>query len=179
MITLDENEKLIAVFRKHIFYVIVEICGLVLVAFIPLVAHAIFRPIIFPNPAPSSIYFFLFLYFLFLAILWVIGFMMWTDYYLDMWVLTDKKLIDVEQKGLFSREISSMRLDKIQDVKSEVSGLIHTFLGIGNVHVQTAGSEKEFVIPNAKNPNKVKEQILSAHNSQVEAVQIVRIENML
>ncbi len=114
---------------------------------------------------------------MYLTVLWVVGFVVWTDYYLDMWLLTDKRLIGVEQKGLFSREVSSLRLDRIQDIKVEISGVLDTFLHIGTVHVQTAGSEKEFMIPMARDPEHIKEQILLAHNTQIEAVQTVRLQN--
>ena len=148
-----------------------------LVALIPLAMYAYVQAFTSLQLSSQSVYFFLLLYFIFLTVVWNIGFIMWTDYYLDIWILTDKRLVDVEQKRLFSREISSLRLDRIQDMKLEISGFIDTFLRIGSVHVQTAGSEKEFVIKNAKNPERVKELILAAHNKQIEEIKTVRIEN--
>ena len=154
-----------------------EISILIFVAIIPLVAYALVTSFTLLNLPDQSFHFFFLLYFVFLVILWNVGFVMWTDHYLDMWILTDKRLIDVEQRGLFSREVSSLRLDKIQDMKLEVLGLVNTFVGMGSIHVQTAGSEKEFVIKNTKNPEQIKELILSAHNKQIEEVKTVRIEN--
>ena len=40
----------------------------------------------------------------------------WLDYYLDIWVITDERIVNIEQKGLFSREISTQQLYRIQDV---------------------------------------------------------------
>ena len=99
---------------------------------------------------------------------------MWTNYYLDMWLLTDKSLIDVDQIGLFAREISNLRLDKIQDITAEVIGPIDTILHIGTVHVQTAGGEKEFVISQVSSPNHVKGLIQSAYHKQVEEIKTIK-----
>ena len=177
MLKLDKNEKLIAIFRKHIFYFLTEIGGLVLVAIIPFVFYPFLKSFISSDFSPQSIYFFLFIYFIFLTILWNVGFILWTDYYLDMWILTDKRLIDVEQKGLFAREVSSMRLDRIQDIKLEVSGLIQTFLNMGSVQIQTAGDEQEFVFYNAKNPTQIKDLVLNEHNNKMEEIKTVRVEH--
>ena len=177
MIHLDKEEKLIAKFRKHPFYIAIKIIGLVILA---ILGFAVLFPILeslFRGLAGDTTYLVYFFYFMYLSILWVLGFIFWTEYYLDMWILTDKRLIDVEQRGLFSREVSSLRLDKIQDVKVEVVGVIDTFLHIGTIHVQTAGSEKEFVIPSAKSPEVVKRQILDAHNTNLDTVKTVRIAN--
>lgn len=89
--------------------------------------------------------------------------MEWTDYYLDVWILTDKRLIDVEQRGLFHRKVSSLDLRNIQDIKIETKGLIATFLKFGDIHVQTAGADREFVIREAYNPELVKRQLTEAY----------------
>lgn len=177
MIELEENEKLVTVFRKHIFYFLTEVGGVVLIAFIPPAVYSFLEAFFAINFLPQSEYLLVFIYLLFLTILWNISFVLWTDYYLDIWILTDKRLIDVEQKGLFSREVSSLRLENIQDVKWEVSGLIETFVDMGSVSVQTAASEKEFVIRNAKNPKLMKETIFSAHHQEMEKIKTVRVEH--
>lgn len=175
MFKIDENEKLIKVYRKHPFYITLEFVILGIVAILPFFFLSFFNFLLKTNSL-KVVYLYMFFYFIFLAILWAVAFVSWTNYYLDMWVLTDKRLISVDQKGLFSREISSLRLDRIQDVKVEVHGFIDTFLHIGSVHIQTAGAEKEFVMHNAKSPNQIREKILYLHNNQIEAIKTVRLE---
>ena len=72
-------------------------------------------------------------------------FMFWVDYYLDMWVITSERIIDIEQKGLFRREISEFMLDKVQDITVEIPDIMATLLKYGNINIQTAG-EKSFTI---------------------------------
>lgn len=72
-------------------------------------------------------------------------FLVWMDQYLDMWIITTERVIDIEQSGLFSREISEIPIKHVQDVTIEVHGLIETFLKFGTIRIQTAG-EREFRI---------------------------------
>src|SRR3989344_3933660 len=164
MIQLAADENLIAVFRKHNFYFAVKIFSLIILALLPLFLYPVLLTV--NAIAVSGInYLLLFFYVIFITLLWITGFVFWTNYYLDIWILTDKSLIDVEQIGLFSREVATLRLDKIQDIKVEVSGILDTMLHIGTVHVQTAGNEKEFVIPQVDSPDQVKDLIQSACNN--------------
>src|SRR3989338_5121724 len=128
MLTLDENEKLVRIFRKHIFPFMTQLASLILIALLPPVAYSFLKSFVSFTVSAQSASLLFFAYFIFLTILWNIAFIFWTDYYLDMWILTDKRLIDVEQKGLFAREVSSLRLDRIQDIKMEVSGFIPTLV---------------------------------------------------
>lgn len=72
-------------------------------------------------------------------------FMFWMDYYLDIWIITSERIIDIEQKNLFNREVSEFMLDKVQDITVEIPGVVATFLKYGNLIIQTAG-EKSFAI---------------------------------
>ena len=108
--------------------------------------------------------FFAFLWFLFL---WIVFFIIWTDYYLDVLIVTDKHVIDIQQMGLFSRDISTLRLDRVQDITTEVHGIIATLLGFGNLQIQTAGESKEFVIKGIPKPTEVKKRILVVYDKAV------------
>lgn len=87
----------------------------------------------------------------------------WMDYYLDIWVVTDERIVNVEQAGLFNRVISEQRIIRVQDVTSEVRGLFPTFLHYGHVFVQTAGERERFVFEQVPEPDLVKKVILRAH----------------
>lgn len=83
-----------------------------------------------------------------------------TDYYLDMWIVTNERVINTEQLGLFSRVISELHLNQIQDVTSEMHGMLATFLTYGDVIIQTAGTRERFHFEQIDNPDKIKEHIL-------------------
>lgn len=92
-------------------------------------------------------------------------FTVWADYYLDVWIITNRRLIDVEQHGLFSRTISELPMEKIQNVTLEIHGVMATILHFGNLKVETA-SRSTFIIRDAPHMYKAKEIILKyAHQS--------------
>jgi len=93
--------------------------------------------------------------------IWLFFFSTVLDYYLDIWVLTNDRLIAVEQEGLFSRTISEMDLWLVQDVTSEIKGIGATIFSYGKLSVQTAGKEERFHFEDCHNPNAIRQKILA------------------
>lgn len=91
---------------------------------------------------------------------WLFVFLGLTDYYLDIWIVTNERVINIEQRGLFTRVASELHLSAIEDTTSEVKGIFRTFLDYGNVYVQTAGERTRFIFKNVPHPEKIKEQIV-------------------
>ncbi len=92
--------------------------------------------------------------------IWLFVFSTVLDYYLDIWVLTNDRLISVEQQGLFSRVVSEMDLWLVQDVTSEVRGIMPTIFNYGKMSVQTAAENARFHFENAHDPNRIRQRIL-------------------
>jgi uncharacterized membrane protein YdbT with pleckstrin-like domain len=93
-------------------------------------------------------------------------FAVWINYYLDVWIVTNKRIIDLEQHGLFNREISEFLIGRVQDVTVETPGFIPTMLDFGNMTIQTAG-EKNFIVREIPNLHKAKDLILEySHKAQ-------------
>ncbi len=101
--------------------------------------------------------------------LYVLFFMFhgWADYYLDIWIVTNERIVAIEQKGMFNRVVSELRLDKIQDVSSEVRGVFPTMFDYGSVHVQTASEVNKFIFSEVPSPDKVSSAILEMHEQYV------------
>jgi hypothetical protein len=107
----------------------------------------------------------LFFYILWLLFLWISFFVEWTKYYLDVWYVTEKRIIDIQQKRIFDREITNLRFDKIQDVTVDVHGFIPTVLNFGNIKVQTASEDNiDFFMNTVRKPDEVRRVIFSQHN---------------
>ena len=81
-------------------------------------------------------------------------------YYLDVWVVTTERMIDIEQFGLFSRSISELELFQVQDVTTDVHGVFPTFFNYGDVSVKTASENTAIVARQVHNPNLVRETIV-------------------
>lgn len=91
---------------------------------------------------------------------WIICFVLWIDYYFDVWILTEERIINMEQYGLFRREISELEHGKIQDVTTEVLGIFPTILGYGEVFIQTAAERERFQFKQVPQPQKIRARIM-------------------
>lgn len=88
-----------------------------------------------------------------------------TDYWLDVWVVTNERIINSEQLGLFNRVVSEVKLEQIQDITSEQKGFLETFLTFGDVYIQTAAERERFQFKNIDNPDDIKIKIGSLTNT--------------
>lgn len=180
MMILESNEKIVVTARRHWFVLFLRLLSLLPFIFIPLLLFIVLGAaptqesglFLMKGSAASFAVFLLFSWFLFV---WIGAFIVWTDYYLDVLIVTDKRIINIEQKALFSRETASLRLDKIQDITINVSGILATFLSFGNIRIQTAGEQEEFMIHFIRDPEALKTAILKEHDRVVEQLREVRI----
>ena len=157
MIELYKDERVVAEMRRHWFVIASEGILLGAAAIAPLFAFFVLRGLV-PVHLPFFALFFFYSAFLFL--LWVLFFVAWTNYYLDVLIITDKRIIDVEQVSLFSRDNVSVPLRNIEDIKVEVFGILPSLLDYGNLSVQTAGESREIVISRIAHPHEARRRIM-------------------
>lgn len=175
MIQIPRDEKIILVLRKHWFVLLVEslvFIGLAVAPALALSAGAFFFK---PDLASSLTILVGGAYIIWLLALWIGFFVFWTDFYLDIWIITDKRIVDIEQQGLFSRTTSALRHENIQDSTISEGGIISSLLGFGTVKVQSAAADVQIVIPYARSPRKVKELIMHLHDTTLEKTKTVRL----
>ncbi|MSU55875.1 MAG: PH domain-containing protein [Candidatus Taylorbacteria bacterium] len=168
MLTLEDGEKILYIARKHWFLFFGQTIFLFFFAVVPLALLLI--PVSAFNEAFSALHvvnygvpLFTFFWSLWLLLLWLMLALLWTNYYLDIWVLTNHRVVDIEQIGLFNRKVSFFRFDQIQDTTVKVSGLVETLIGFGTVEIHTASNES-FVFKGVAHPNVLKDMIMSEHH---------------
>lgn len=91
----------------------------------------------------------------------------WIDFYLDATIITQKRLVDVQQHGLFNHRVSEQSLLRVQDVSVRVRGPLQTFFQYGTVYVETAGEAPNFDMHNLPHPHQVANIILELHHRMV------------
>lgn len=165
MITLGPDEFVQVEERKHWFILFAELLGYIILYVLPFGIYYVLSYYLLPtagshidislSPALAT-----FLTASWSLIIWMRLISVWTDYYLDIWIVTSKRILDLEQKGLFHRKSSVFRIERIQDVTVETKGAIATLLNFGDIHVQTAGEAHEFVMRGITNPKRVRKIIL-------------------
>ena len=155
----EKNEHIIAYVRKHWLVMLTEGIFLFILAFLPFLILIITTYQINILISLKVFTLGLFFYFIWLIFIWILFFLAWTDNYLDVWIITNKRIIGIDQKGIFNREITSLRLERIQDTTVSIKGFLPTILSLGDLHVQTAGTDIEIIFKNAANPYAAKKSI--------------------
>jgi Bacterial PH domain len=170
-IQLEADEKVITVIRKHWWVLARQLIFVTTLALLPLFIPLLFSiigsitPLVNTNPVTTAISTHLaelsFLYTFWLLLLWMFLANFWTDYYLDLWAVTNKRVVLVDQRGFFRRFISSFRLERLQDMNIEINGVIPTLLDFGTIEAQTAGgSNEKFIGYEMPHPRDIKALIV-------------------
>lgn len=159
MMPLEEGEYIVTKVRKHWWRIFTWSLGLVLLGILPAFISVVFIGVTSLVPDEQMLNLVGLGYTVWITILWVLFFVEWTDYYLDVWVVTNMRVVDIDHIGLFSRDVSTVRLDDIEDITTELHGVISTMLKFGTITLQTAGSRNEFYLRNADNPEAAKSVI--------------------
>lgn len=68
----------------------------------------------------------------------------WLNYELDVFVITNNRIVCVEQKSFLNRAVGECTLDKLQEIGIETKWLFANLLDFGTVVISTAGSTSNF-----------------------------------
>jgi uncharacterized integral membrane protein len=144
-----EDEDLLFVFRKH---PIVMRKGLILATLAILLGtmSSLIRPeysYLFGGLAAG---------FLLAAIIFM---PFWISWYYSVFIVTDQRLIQITQKGFWSRSVVDIGLPQIQMVNYEVAGLQETLLGFGTIMMQTFVGD--LIIHDVHHPEKIQKRMIS------------------
>jgi hypothetical protein len=168
----EKDEEVILLLRRHPFILVRQNLIYLLYFSIPIVVYVLGKTLftfILSFPLYPIFILIVSLYYSFFSMFLLIE---WIDYYFDAWVITNKRLIDVEQIGLFRRIVSETRLEKIQDVTFEIKGIFGTLFHYGNIHVQTAAEAQRFIFKNIPDPGDIKTKILKLYDERVKKLEI-------
>ncbi len=80
----------------------------------------------------------------------------WISWKHTILIVTDMRVIDVDQLGFFKKDIVEMELDQIRNVSYEFKGAIKKMINIGTVIIETSKNyDFDIEINGVKNPKKV------------------------
>ncbi len=161
------NEKIIKIIRRDGFILFKKLVlvavltglpalvGLIMISLYPnLLNGEISYPVLALGASGYVLFIWLFLFFSFI------------DYYLDFWIITDERIIDVKQEGFFSRTVAELKLFQVQDVTSELQGFFEFVFKYGDVYVQTAGEVQRFTFRQVPNPEGIRDTIIKLVESK-------------
>jgi hypothetical protein len=156
-----EGEEIKIFLRKHIMFLVAPLATIAAIMILPTIGVLIlsdFVPILAQSPIKNFIILFMSAYSL---ILCGVGLFIWFRYYFSYLIVSNLRLIEIEQKSIFDRTTSELELIRIEDVKALVRGILPTLLHYGDVLVETAGATTQnFLFEKIPNANYVSSQIL-------------------
>lgn len=165
---LEQNEYVIIIARRHWFAPVLKTLGLLFSLLIPFFFSSLFISLsdtlkIIGNPTVFSMIILIGWFF----IVWNIAFIVWTNHFLDVLIITNLHILDIDQIGLWHREVSTVQLSKVQDISSKTEGIIASILDYGDIEIQSAGSLTNFIVKGVQKPDllrqKMNEQINNIH----------------
>ncbi len=160
-----ENEEVLRIIHRHWFNIFLQYTGIGCTALLLVFVFSTLPQIAALSSDTLPPVFLSFILNTFLLFLWLYSFLIWVDYYFDVWIITNERIVNIEQKGFFSREVSELQFSRIQDVTSVVDGFIPTMLNFGDVYVQTAAEEKRFVFRQIPDPYTIKDMVMQLSRS--------------
>ncbi len=72
-----------------------------------------------------------------------------------VFVITDQRVVDHEQKGFFNRVVTQARYDQMDEVSYQVKGIFPTLFRYGTVRLELHGASADIVVPHVVRPSHV------------------------
>lgn len=144
IVFFDEGEEPVLVLRKHWFVFVKTIAASVGAGLIPFAVWGLLSAtgLAMPDVAVRTL---AYVATLWSFVVWLALFIFWTEFYLDIWIVTDRRIFNIQQVGLFRREATSCEIERVQEVVVTVGGPFETLLHYGTVVIQTAGPSSEYI----------------------------------
>jgi len=161
LIKQKSYEHIEYVLRRHWITFVPKILLFLILLAIPVALYALVANL-FPNLLTHPLWFpvLVLCASAFLLSVYLFFFMHFIDFYLDQWIVTNDRVVDIEQFGLFARTISELDLYSIQDVTTDVHGVFPTIFNYGDVTVKTASTNVNIVFRDIPNPNEVRRVLI-------------------
>lgn len=146
---LQEGEEPLLLLRQHPATFIWPLMRSLIIVAIP----AVFTRFFFMYNWSTIIYFALIVFGIALLLY------SWMAWYFVVTLVTDKRILSLNQRGIFTKEVREMTYDKISEVNFIIKGLSATMFKYGDVRIFVQDVEKPVVIKSVKEPEIIKDKI--------------------
>ena len=147
--TQEDKEEVVLLLRRHWVTQVKWIVSAGLGMLVPLIF--IWVPLL--QFLPLNFRFMMIVIWYLLVIAYIFeGFITW---FYHVFIVTDERVIDINFYNLVYKEVSSAKIDNIEDVTYRQGGVLKAMLNYGDVVMQTAAEKQEFMIECAPQPNRI------------------------
>ncbi len=147
--TQRDDEKVFVITRRHLISFVVQGFILFLLILVPIVflflsySQTISVLASFPVVVDDMIILILAIYYLALITLFMIYFM---NYYHSILVVTNRRIYQVFQRGLFSRDLHEFALEEIEEATFKSRGIIGLIFNFGDLSIHFRNQEENYEI---------------------------------
>lgn len=155
----DPQEKILLLLRAHPITNLKWIVPAILLFLAPFFVPVVFSLInldLSQIPTPFAVVFIVINYLLVLVIVFE-GFLHW---YFNVYIVTDKNIVDVDFHSVLFKNIDVAPLRNIEDTSSSMGGILNSIFHYGHVYIQTAGAAKNIDLVSVPRPHHVADFIL-------------------
>lgn len=154
-----DHEQILIFTRRHWFVLAGPVFGAAFASVIPLLLVIIGAKFLLQYNLSGV---FTLTWIIYLMVIWFVLFYRLTMHSLDTWIVTDERVMDILQIGLFRRKVSELHLESIQDISVNTTGAIQSYLDFGNIEIQTGATMQRFLFEEVPHPLKIKDTIMEA-----------------
>ncbi len=157
------NEKIYVAVREHWFRLAIKIVVIFVLSLLPtlfnllLVGSSVFTT---SQTAGQIIQTVISVYYLGLLVALFVIFVL---YYLNFHVVSEERVVDIDQVGLLFHQVSELNIETVEDVTSQTAGVFGNIFNYGTVFVQTAGATERFQFDNVPEPERIAKIILELY----------------
>lgn len=156
----ENAEKLYFILRRHPITNIGWMLGVTFLVALPLfimlfVPDQVLQEIFKIIPTEFQIVLFITWYILTLFFAFE-SFILW---YFNVYIITNKRLIDVDFYGFWRKRISETGYDSVEDATYETTKFLHVLFDYGNISMQTAAEKREFEFNSVPQPSRVHDKL--------------------
>lgn len=139
---LQDHETVLLRCRRHAIYLYPRLVAIALVAIAPVVVLLLVTTHV-AALAASAVW----------LLFWVANaYLLWFRYRNDMWIVTNQRVVDSVKRHWFHHRMASTDLVDVEDIAIHRAGVLQTVLNFGNVQLQTAGVQANFVLTGIPDP---------------------------
>lgn len=146
----DKDEKIVLVLRQHL---ITQLSGALIIFAAIFFIPALLEFAGFLRALPPQFISAFYIFWIIMSSGWIShAFLIW---FFNVYIITDERVIDVDFNSMIHRNISSAKIDNIEDVTTKSVGPMSAVFDYGTILIQTAGEKTEFEFEHVPQPAKV------------------------
>lgn len=156
----DPDEHIEVLLRQHWFSLVPVFFTTLFLILVPffisfLISYFGFLPITLPENLKIS---FWTLWYLMILIYLIEKFLFW---YFNVFILTNKHLVDIDFNSLLSQKMVQFQLGDVESAQAKTKGIFSTYLGFGDVEIQTEATSQLARLDMVPRPREVADLINS------------------